>query len=78
MSKNIKKFITGIYLAISTSVIGYLYINPVSDSYNYKINGKVETYYIIDHDYFKYSILISIVGFILLISFFQLWKNDKK
>lgn len=77
MNKNKQRFIIGIYLAISVAIIGFLHINPIETHYKYEFNGKIYSDSYPDNDYFKYSILISIVGFIVLLSYFQLLKNNK-
>lgn len=77
MSKNKQKFILGIYIAIAISISGFIYINPIKTYTKYEFNGKIESDYYYNMDYLKYSILISIVGLIIILSVFQLYKKDK-
>lgn len=68
-------FILGAYISICVSIIGYFYINPTQN----KIFQGLENinFYTVDYTNFKYSILISIVGLILLLSFLQLFRKVK-
>lgn len=66
-------FILGIYTSVCISFVGYFYINPTEK----RILSGSENLNWLDHTNFKYSILISIVGLILLFSFLQLFRKSK-
>ena len=100
MSKKIKTFIVGIYLALCVGISGNYYINPTltydflkitkvnqwkeptefKNFYDVEIDKKklLKNRYIkiskenVSYNKFKYSLLYSIIGFIILISFLQL------
>ena len=66
-------FILGIYTSVCVSIVGYFYINPTEN----RILSGSENLNWLDYTNFKYSILISIVGLILLFSFLQLFRKSK-
>jgi hypothetical protein len=80
MKKEIIRFIFGIYSAIAVAMCGYYYINPVKihdqDPKRIKILGYAA---IIRKDYseFQYSVLLSVVVGILLLTILNFIKNQK-
>ena len=75
MKKELRNLILGIYIAISISICGYLYINPVITETSEKASFNGVQFYTIDYTHFKYSVLISIVIGILLYTFLQYYKS---
>jgi len=80
MKKEIIRLILGIYSAIAIAICGYFYINPIKiydkDPVMIKILGYAT---IIRKDYseFQYSVLLSVVGGILLLTILNFIKNQK-
>ena len=80
MKKEIIRLIFGIYSAIATAICGYLYINPIKtydkDPDNIRFLGYAA---IIKKDYseFQYSVLLSVVVGILLLTILNFIKNQK-
>lgn len=74
MKNNIKRLIFTIYLVATVSICGYFYINPIVDV---RIDLHLNTVYEYDYSNFKYSVLVSIVVGIIMISYFDYLKKNK-
>jgi hypothetical protein len=80
MKKEIIRLIFGIYSAIAVGICGYYYINPIK---MYDQDPKMISIYgyapIIKEDYseFKYSVLLSVVVGILLLTILNFINNQK-
>jgi hypothetical protein len=79
MKKEIIKLIIGIYSAIAITICGYYYINPIKiylkDQGMIRILGPGPHVVGLDYTEFQYSILLSIVAGILLITILNFIKT---
>ena len=76
MNNNTIRLIITVYLLVSISIIGYYYINPYTD--NVFFLDSRNRYKIRKFEYFKYSILVSILIGILLVSIIGYLKSINK
>jgi hypothetical protein len=80
MKKEIIRLIFGIYSAIAVAICGYFYINPIKvydpDKRWIRILGHAR---LLREDYleFQYSVLLSVVVGILLLTILNFIKNQK-